>query len=76
MRIKAGPPRSASIGEQDIDMVSCLGHFRRETFQFVNSRTVSWDGDCVGSGPFVRESVQGRDGFVACLFLAGGDVDF
>lgn len=76
MRLELLAPRSTGIGEEDIDVVRRLADLCHEAFDFLHARAVGGDGDCLRTGAFVGEGVEGCDGFVAGFGFAGGDVDF
>lgn len=57
-------------------MISRLVHFGDQSIQFIHTGAIRWHGDSLRAGPLVRQGVQGSDGFVAGILLAGGDVYF
>lgn len=76
VRVELLAPCRAGIGEEDVDTVGRLGHLGRESVQLLDAGAVRGDGDGLRAGPLVWQGVQGGDGFIAGLLLAGGDVYF
>lgn len=76
MRVELLPPRRARVGEQDVDVVRRPAHLGHEPVQLVHARVVRGHGDGDRPRTLVGEGVEGRDGLVAGLGFAGGDVDF
>lgn len=76
MRIELLPPRSPRIRKQNIHMIRRLLHLLNESVQFRNLRVIGRNGDGLRAGSLVGQGIEGRDGFIAGLGFARGDVDF
>ncbi len=69
-------PGGARVGEEDVDVGGCFGHFGSEALDFGDFGGVGRDGDGGCAGAFVLEGIEGSDCFFAGRGFARGYVDF